>query len=71
MADDIDRAQEREQELRQDALDDVRRRARAAGKGAKTCRECGERIPTARRKAVPGTELCVECQEKKERYRGR
>jgi len=24
---------------------------------------CGERIPDARRPAVPGVQLCVECQE--------
>lgn len=28
------------------------------------CLECGELIPTARRKIMPGVELCVECQEK-------
>ena len=25
------------------------------------CHECGEEIPDARRKAVPGTQQCVEC----------
>lgn len=25
------------------------------------CKECGEPIPEARRKAVPGVELCLEC----------
>jgi phage/conjugal plasmid C-4 type zinc finger TraR family protein len=28
---------------------------------------CGERIPDERRKAVPGVQLCVECQELNER----
>jgi len=27
------------------------------------CEECGERIPEARRVAVPGVRLCVSCQE--------
>jgi phage/conjugal plasmid C-4 type zinc finger TraR family protein len=27
------------------------------------CEECGEAIPEARRKAVPGVRLCVPCQE--------
>ncbi|MBL4855760.1 MAG: TraR/DksA family transcriptional regulator, partial [Idiomarina sp.] len=26
------------------------------------CEECGEPIPEARRKAIPGVRLCVECQ---------
>jgi phage/conjugal plasmid C-4 type zinc finger TraR family protein len=32
---------------------------------AKWCKEpgCGARIPEARRKLVPGVQLCVECQE--------
>jgi len=25
------------------------------------CKECGEPIPEARQKAVPGVELCMEC----------
>jgi phage/conjugal plasmid C-4 type zinc finger TraR family protein len=29
--------------------------------------ECGERIPAARRKAVPGVQTCVDCQEELER----
>lgn len=36
------------------------------------CDECGAAIPQARRLAVPGVELCVECQrvtELKERFR--
>ena len=27
-----------------------------------TCAECGDVIPEARRKAIPGVELCVTCQ---------
>ena len=69
--DDIDRAQEREQQLREDALNEVRRKAHGEGKGAAECRECGGRIPAARRKAVPGVELCVRCQEFNEKRRGR
>lgn len=29
--------------------------------GPKYCEECGERIPDARRKAVPGVKFCVSC----------
>lgn len=32
---------------------------------------CGERIPDARREAVPGVQLCVGCQELIEKTRGR
>jgi phage/conjugal plasmid C-4 type zinc finger TraR family protein len=31
------------------------------------CEICGERIPEARRVAVPGVRLCIECQEELER----
>lgn len=32
------------------------------GPGAKECDECGEDIPEARRKALPGARTCVACQ---------
>lgn len=34
-----------------------------SGPGLKHCDECGESIPVARRKAIPGVRLCVSCQE--------
>ena len=49
-------------------------RARAAvprGDGAVECRECGEVIPAARRRALPGVVFCVECQRALELERGR
>jgi len=33
-----------------------------AGEGAAQCVECGEDIPEARRKALPGARTCVTCQ---------
>ncbi|THD61422.1 DksA/TraR family C4-type zinc finger protein [Phenylobacterium sp.] len=33
-----------------------------AGEGASLCDECGEPIPDARRKAMPGARTCVRCQ---------
>lgn len=33
-----------------------------AGEGARFCDECGEPIPEARRKALPGARTCVPCQ---------
>ncbi len=32
------------------------------GPGSPICNECGDPIPEARRKAMPGTRHCVECQ---------
>lgn len=34
------------------------------------CEECGDPIPEARRKAVPGVRLCVACQEALDSERG-
>lgn len=33
------------------------------GPGLRHCEECDVEIPEARRKAVPGVRLCVDCQE--------
>jgi phage/conjugal plasmid C-4 type zinc finger TraR family protein len=33
------------------------------GPGLVHCEECGKTIPEARRKAVPGVRLCVDCQQ--------
>jgi phage/conjugal plasmid C-4 type zinc finger TraR family protein len=33
------------------------------GPGLSHCEECEQEIPPARRKAVPGVRLCVDCQE--------
>ena len=33
------------------------------GPGLMHCEECDVEIPEARRKAVPGVRLCVDCQE--------
>lgn len=33
------------------------------GPGLERCEECDESIPEARRIAVPGVRLCVECQQ--------
>lgn len=37
-------------------------RVRYQGVSAAACDDCGEDIPEARRLAVPGCRLCVECQ---------
>lgn len=46
-------------------VEDAIKRARDRmphGKSLSDCEECGEPIPEARRRAVPGVRLCVECQ---------
>jgi phage/conjugal plasmid C-4 type zinc finger TraR family protein len=49
-----------------DSIADAVRRARAqlpSGPGLSHCEECGQFIPEARRRAVPGVRLCIACQE--------
>ena len=48
------------------SLKDVVNRARSQlpkGESLLECEECNTAIPEARRKAVPGVQLCVACQE--------
>jgi len=48
-----------------DTVKDAVLRARAEtprGESAEDCDECGEPIPEARRKALPGVRTCVACQ---------
>ena len=64
MTDFYDRASDREQELRDDAIAAQRRRT-AADQGtpsAEFCRICEGPIPEARREHVPGVQTCVDCQ---------
>jgi phage/conjugal plasmid C-4 type zinc finger TraR family protein len=39
------------------------RGALASGESLADCAECGESIPAARRRAVPGVRLCIDCQQ--------
>lgn len=46
-------------------VDDAIARARRhlkRGESATCCDECGEPIPEARRNALPGVRLCIQCQ---------
>lgn len=49
-----------------DGIDRVRRQL-AQGPGLERCEECDAVIPEARRKAVPGVRLCVNCQDAQDR----
>lgn len=47
------------------SVEDAVQRARSklpSGQSLRNCDECGEAIPEARRQAVPGVRLCVNCQ---------
>ena len=46
----------------QEAIERARRRA-PAGESRETCADCDEPIPEARRLAVPGVRLCLDCQQ--------
>ncbi|MGP9574311.1 DksA/TraR family C4-type zinc finger protein [Halomonas sp. H2] len=54
-----------EQAQMESTLDDAVQRARSqlpSGESLEVCEECGDPIPEARRKAIPGVRLCVQCQ---------
>lgn len=67
-ADIFDRATEREEYDRAVALESQRLKM-TSGKSSSHCHECGEEIPEARRIAVPGVNLCIDCQTEKEKRR--
>ncbi|MGH8126282.1 MAG: DksA/TraR family C4-type zinc finger protein, partial [Rhodanobacteraceae bacterium] len=52
-----------------DAVARVRSK-RQSGPGLTHCAECGAPIPEARRRAVPGVRLCVQCQTDHDRDEG-
>ncbi|EPR43136.1 transcriptional regulator, TraR/DksA family [Desulfovibrio sp. X2] len=60
-----DIAGEREYIHREESLARMRA-ARPSGPSRETCEECGGKIPLARREAVPGVRLCINCQTKHE-----
>ena len=68
MADDIDRAAARSEEILAEALQAHQRRARQhqAAAVAEDCVDCGDEIPAKRRAAVPETDRCFICQTKLE-----
>lgn len=67
LSDNSDRASLREEQLRDDAVADMRRKladqaAKTAAEGAAhECDTCGFNIPEARRHALPDARLCVGC----------
>jgi phage/conjugal plasmid C-4 type zinc finger TraR family protein len=67
MADIADCAYISEMGYLQDCLAAAHEAAEVAGASLTHCEICGEPIPEARRQAVPGVRLCIECQEDMER----
>lgn len=52
------------------SIEDEVARARSRlpkGESLEECEECGESIPEARRKALPGVRLCVACQQEQDK----
>ena len=37
-----------------------------SGESFRECAECGEEIPAARRKALPGVKICVDCAQERD-----
>jgi phage/conjugal plasmid C-4 type zinc finger TraR family protein len=50
----------------EDELNRMRARRLPDGEGLAECAECGEAIPEARRRAIPGVKLCVDCQAERD-----
>lgn len=69
MTDPFDLASDLEEFQRQSAIDAARSHA-PHGESAEFCAmpDCGEPIPEARRQAVPGCKLCLDCQTRVEHY---
>ncbi|MDU8927509.1 DksA/TraR family C4-type zinc finger protein [Alisedimentitalea sp. MJ-SS2] len=55
-----------------DELARLQTRKAPAGESLTHCAECEEPIPEARRKAIPGVKLCIDCmQERDSAYKSR
>ena len=50
----------------EDELRRMQARRAPAGDSRIECAECEEPIPEARRRAIPGVKLCVECQSERD-----
>lgn len=66
--DDVDLARRQTEQFRRLALQQARRTT-ATGESARICRCCGRSIPEARRRAMPGCVLCVDCMRRQEAAR--
>ncbi|QGX98989.1 DksA/TraR family C4-type zinc finger protein [Roseovarius faecimaris] len=56
----------------EDELKRLKARPRPEGESLTHCAECDEEIPQARREAIPGVKLCIDCmQERDAAYQAR
>lgn len=56
------------------SVEDAVGRARSelhTGDSAEHCEECDALIPEARRKAIPGVQLCINCQTNAEKHQNK
>lgn len=54
----------------EDSIKDALSSARArlpSGAGLEECEQCGDEIPEARRRALPGARTCVRCQAERDK----
>lgn len=49
-----------------DELSRMQARAKPVGESLTHCAECDEEIPEARRVALPGVKLCIDCQSERD-----
>jgi phage/conjugal plasmid C-4 type zinc finger TraR family protein len=57
------------EEIAAQVADELRRlqaRRRPVGESLTHCAECDEPIPEARRRAIPGVKLCIDCQAERD-----
>jgi phage/conjugal plasmid C-4 type zinc finger TraR family protein len=50
----------------EDELKRLQTRRAPEGESLSECAECGEPIPEARRAAIPGVKLCIDCQRERD-----
>ena len=50
----------------QDELSRLKAQKRPVGESLTHCAECEEEIPQARRQAIPGVKLCIDCQQERD-----
>jgi len=49
-----------------DELERMKARKTVVGESLRYCAECEEEIPEARRKAIPGVKLCIDCMQERD-----
>lgn len=68
MPDEMDRVQKINEQFLDNAIAE-QQRSMPTGESLLECEDCGEPIPEARRKAMPGCRRCIDCQTTLENWR--